>query len=506
MLPSPRTGKKGIEMNRLSQDTLSSLPSHIGRPEYDRGEISPGIVHFGVGGFHRAHQALVVDRLMADGEGQDWGIVGVGLLPGDAAMRDALSAQDYLYTLMEYSPSGERSVQVVGSMVGYLFAPDDPEAVLELMASPAVRIVSLTVTEGGYNYDQVSGEFLWSNPDAVADADSANQPVTVFGYLARALARRRERGVEPFTVMSCDNIQGNGELTRKMLVAFAERFDPDLANWIEATVAFPNSMVDRITPVTTDDHRAMAQDETGLVDRWPVGAESFFQWVLEDRFPAGRPRVENAGVQIVDDVVPYELMKLRLLNASHQALAYFGALSGYHYVHEAIGDALIEKLVRRYMTEEAEPTLAPVEGIDLADYQNTLIRRFGNANVKDTVARLCADASNRIPKWLVPVIIDRLDQGGEVTLSAAVVASWSRYSEGTTESGELFSIDDAAREERQAAAQAEHSTPLSFVTNQAFFGDLADRPGFTVPYRAALEMLWTEGAQATLAHLVSETR
>lgn len=493
-------------MTRLSSATIDQLPDGVDRPRYDRAQVSAGIVHFGVGGFHRAHQALVIDRLMAAGEVLDWGIVGVGLLPGDAAMRDALAEQDHLYTLMELAPTGEPSVRVVGSIIDYLFGPDDPEAVVELMASPAIRIVSLTVTEGGYNYDQVSGEFLWSEPCVLADSDPSRSPVTLFGYLARALERRRDRGIEPFTVMSCDNIQGNGDLARRMVVEFATRYNPELAAWIDSKVAFPNSMVDRITPVTTDEHRYIATRETGLGDQWPVGAEDFFQWVLEDHFPAGRPLVEHAGVQVVNDVVPYELMKLRLLNASHQALAYFGFLSGYHYVHEAIGDPLIADLVRRYMTEEAEPTLAPVPGIDLTDYQETLIQRFANANVKDTVARLCADASNRIPKWLVPVITDRIAQGGDVTYAAAVVASWSRYSEGADETGTPIAVDDRARDERQSAALAEHTTPLSFVSNQAYFGNLAQTPAFATPYRAALEMLWAQGAQATLSHLLSDNQ
>lgn len=490
-------------MPRLSNDALSLLPDVVAKPAYDRSQVTPGIVHFGVGGFHRAHQALVMDRLMNQGKALDWGIVGVGLLPGDAAMRDALSGQDYLYTLMEFDPSGDTSVRVVGSHIDYVFGPDNPEALLSLLASPEIRIVSLTVTEGGYNYDQVTGEFIWSNEAMVADADPANSPTTVFGYLTRALQRRREAGIEPFTVMSCDNIQGNGELAKKMVVEFAGRYDLDLSSWISQTVAFPNSMVDRITPVTTDEHRALAAEAIGVEDKWPVGAESFFQWVLEDHFPAGRPPFEEAGVQVVEDVVPYELMKLRLLNASHQALAYFGYLSGYRFVHDVMADPQITELLRRYMKLEAEPTLRPVPGIDLDNYQDTLIERFGNQHVKDTVARLCADASNRIPKWLVPVISERVAQGGDVTFSAAVVASWCRYSEAFDEEGVPITINDEAAAERKEAALAEHETPLAFVKNVAFFGSLSHEPGFTGPYRSTLEMLWDKGAQATLTSLLS---
>jgi mannitol 2-dehydrogenase len=487
---------------RLSASTLARLPETVTWPHYERSQVTAGIVHFGVGGFHRAHQALVLDRLMSAGEALDWGIVGVGLLPGDKKMGDVLRDQDFLYTLMEFDPSGGTQTRVIGSHIDYLYGPEDPEAVIALLASPEIRIVSMTITEGGYNYDQVTGEFMWTTPAVLADAEPSNDPTTVFGYLARALKRRFDHGIEPFTVMSCDNIQANGELAKKMVVEFTTRFDAALAAQIDQSVAFPSSMVDRITPVTTDEHRQLALELTGLEDQWPVGAESFFQWVVEDHFPAGRPAFEKADVQVVDDVVAYELMKLRLLNASHQALAYFGHLSGYQFVHEAMADPLITELLIRYMKDEAEPTLQPVPGIDLDEYQATLIARFGNPHVKDTVARLATDASNRIPKWLVPVMVDRVNNGGDVTMAAAVVASWSRYREGVDENGENILINDEAQEERLHAAVAEHDTPLAFVANRAFFGGLANQSAFTEPYRKTLEMLWSVGAQRTLLALV----
>jgi mannitol 2-dehydrogenase len=306
-------------------------------------------------------------------------------------------------------------------------------------------------------------------------------------------------------VMSCDNIQGNGHLAKRMVVAFASRVDPELAHWINAEVAFPNSMVDRITPVTTPEAVIEAGATLGLDDAWPVVAETFFQWVLEDTFPAGRPPFEKAGVQMVADVEPYELMKLRLLNASHQALAYFGFLLGYRLVHDAVNDHDIQTLLRRYMADEAQATLQPVPGVDLAEYQNTLITRFTNAQVKDTVARLCAESSDRIPKWLVPVIIDRLDRGLDVTLSAAVVASWARYAEGVDESGDLIPVVDNLKSDVMALASQNRTDPLAFVRNTALFGNLADREGFTTPYTRTLTSLHTKGARETLTELLSQT-
>jgi mannitol 2-dehydrogenase len=470
-------------------------------PEYDRSNLTAGIVHFGVGGFHRAHQAMVIDRLLAAGRAQDFAICGVGLLPGDARMAEALRKQDHLYTLVLKHPDGTREARVIGSIVDYLFAPDDPDAVVERMAAPEVKIVSLTVTEGGYNFDQVTGEFQAKDPGVQHDVAHPEAPVTTFGFVYAALRRRRERGLTPFTVMSCDNIQGNGHVAQTMFTSFARLVDPDFADWMAEHVSFPNSMVDRITPVTTDTDRREVRERTGIDDEWPVVAEPFFQWVLEDRFGGERPPYEDAGVQLVPDVEPYELMKLRLLNASHQAMAYFGVLSGYTYAHEATADPAIRRLLTEYMDEEATPTLKPVPGIDLQEYKATLIERFGNPEVRDTLARLCAESSDRIPKWLVPVIRDNLADGGQLALSAAICASWARYAEGVDELGNQITIVDRLAEERHAAALAQRTDELAFVRNPQLFGTLADEPRFTQPYLATLRSLRDRGAQATLREL-----
>ena len=491
----------------LSQATLGDLPPQVGRPAYDRSSVTPGIVHFGVGGFHRAHQAMYLDALMNKGEALDWGIVGVGLLPGDSRMRDAMAAQDNLFTLVVKHPDGQLEPRVVGSMVGYLFAPDDPGAVLDRLVDPSTRIVSLTVTEGGYHVNQVTGEFDPNDPvlqaDLAADFAGGDAPRSMFGFVVEAARRRREAGTEPFTVMSCDNLPGNGDVAKKMIVAFARLKDEELGSWVEANVAFPNCMVDRITPVTSQDDITALADRFGIEDAWPVVCEPYTQWVLEDDFPTGRPPFEDVEVQIVDDVVPYELMKLRLLNASHQALCYLGFLSGHRYAHEVAQDPLFAGFLLGYMEEEGSPTLPEVPGVDLNVYRRQLIERFANPEVRDTLARLCAESSDRIPKWLVPVIQANLEAGGQFERSALVVASWARYAEGVDESGEPIEVVDRHKVRVMAAARAWPTDELAFLRDSDFFGTLIDSEPFTTAYVAFLKSLHDNGARATLEDLES---
>jgi mannitol 2-dehydrogenase len=386
---------------------------------------------------------------------------------------------------------------VIGSIVRYLFAPDEAPRVLEVLTDPQTRIVSLTITEGGYNFNQVSGEFDTHNPAVVADLAPDAVPGTVFGFVVEALRRRREAGVPPFTVMSCDNIQGNGEIARAMFSAFADLKDAALGAWLRAEVAFPNSMVDRITPVTTAQDIQQLREDYGIHDAVPVVCEPFAQWVLEDNFPAGRPPWERCGAQLVADVTPYELMKLRLLNASHQALAYAGYLAGYRFAHEAATDPVFIEFLDGYMQLEARPTLADVPGIDLDDYIATLLERFANPAIRDTLARLAAAGSDRIPKWLVPVIRANLAAGGQLTRSAAIIASWARYDEGVDESGQPIEVVDALADELQARAREQSTDHLAFVRNERLFGNLASQPTFADAYIRALLSFHEAGARRT---------
>ena len=468
-------------MVQLNSAILRQLS--IPTPGYDRSGVQAGIAHFGVGGFHRAHQAMYIDRLLQRGLAQEWGICGIGVMPADRRMRDVLSAQDGLYTLILEHPDGNREARVIGSIVDYRYAPDDPEATIELLAAPTTRIISMTITEGGYQI---------------------RDPGSVFGLIVEALARRHDRGVVSPTIVSCDNIENNGAVARSAVIAHAELMCPGLTDWIAETTRFPCSMVDRITPVTTPDIIAGAERDFGVTDRWPVVAEAFAAWVLEDDFADGRPPLQEAGVLLVDDVGPYESMKLRLLNAGHQCLCYFAWLSGYRMVHDAARDPLFAEFLLAYFDSEAIPTLRPVPGIDLRAYTRELIERFGNPGVRDTVARLCAYSSDRIPTWLLPVVRDNLLTGGPIRLASATVASWARYAEAVDERGEPIEVVDNMADSLVPLARSQRLHPTAFIENAPLFRDLAQVPRFVEAYRRALDSLHTRGVRATMEALLHE--
>lgn len=369
----------------LNLNSLSNVKKDVELPAYDRSKLNIGIFHFGVGGFHRAHQAVIMDDLFNKGLALDFGICGVGVLPIDSRMRDVMRAQNCLYTLVEKASNGSKRTKVVGSIIDYLFAPDDVDAVIEKIVEQA-KIVSMTITEGGYNIDPVTGDFDLNT--VKWDIENSSKPKTVFGIVIEALRRRKQRGMQGFTIMSCDNLQENGKIAKRAFTGYDKAVDSDLAKWMEEHVSFPCSMVDRITPVTTDDDRKNVSEAVGLVDQWPVVCEDFLQWVLEDRFVAGRPPFEKSTVHVVPDVEPYELMKLRLLNAGHQGIAYFGLLMGYQFVHDVTQNELIVDYYKAYMEKEAEHTLRPISGINLREYQLKLVERFQNPYIRDTLARL----------------------------------------------------------------------------------------------------------------------
>jgi mannitol 2-dehydrogenase len=484
----------------LDETALDRLDAGVERPGYDRAAVRTGIVHMGVGGFHRSHEAMYLDRLMNAGTALDYGICGVGILPSDEHMRDVMDDQDCLYSLLDRAPDGSASLRVVGSIVRYLWGPDDPESVLEVMTEPATRIVSLTITEGGYCLDPVTGLFDPEHSSVQRDLRGEEPPLTAFAYLVEALARRRQLGSEPFTVMSCDNIPQNGDVTRESVAGFAALRDPDLAEWIRSTVRFPSSMVDRITKATTDADRDEVEARLGVRDQWPVVCEQFAQWVLEDDFPTGRPPLEDAGVQLVDSAEPYEVLKLRLLNGGHQALGYLGYLAGHRFVHEAAADPVLAGFFRAY-TEEVRPTLPPVPGVDVTAYRDELSSRFSNAALGDSLDRICAHGSDRIPKFVLPAVQDNLAAGRDVRFAAAVIAGWARYFEGRDEQGDPIDLVDPFAAELQERAQSQHSDPLAFLANRELFGGLVDEPAFTEPYLETLARLHSDGALAAITAL-----
>ncbi|MBK0417523.1 mannitol dehydrogenase family protein [Leucobacter sp. CSA1] len=453
-------------MADLRSSTLSIAKDNVVIPLYNRDARTPSIVHIGLGGFSRAHLAMYLDRLLARGadDGRDWSLCGVGLMPGDSAMRDVMEAQDRLYTLVTRASSGDEEARIIGSVSEYLFAPDDPEAVIRRLAAPGTLVVTLTVTEAGYGMSGEGETFDIDRAGARADAEPGALPRTAWGLLAEALRRRRAEGIPPFTVLSCDNIQGNGEVARAALVGFARHVDPGLAGWIDENVAFPNSMVDRITPATTDRDRAAVAELTGLEDRWPVCSERFEQWVVEDRFSPVRPPLDAVGAQFVPDVAPYEKMKLRLLNASHQAMSYLGLLEGFTEVHEACEDPDFSGFVAGYLREEAAPTLDPVPGVDLADYRAALLSRFRNRAIRDTLARQVVDGSSRIPAFLLPVALERAAHGLAVERCALVLAAWQAcLLRGARDPGARLVTHDARLAELESAALGDEAEPGSFL-------------------------------------------
>jgi mannitol 2-dehydrogenase len=487
---------------KLSNANLDSLAANVSVPTYDRKRVGQRIAHIGVGGFHRAHQAVYNDDLFNRNVGTEWGLCGIGLLPVDSRIGEVLRSQDYLYTVVERSAEGDKA-RVIGSIQSFLHGPSDPNAVLEKIASPETAIVSLTITEGGYYLHHGTGEFDAEHPDIRYDLAHPHEPKCAFGYLGEALERRQDRGLLPFTIMSCDNLQGNGDMVKRMLLAFIELRDPKQRNWLEQNGAFPNSMVDRITPATTDEHRALVREGFGIEDGWPVMTEPFRQWVIEDHFVHGRPPWEQVGAQFTSDVLPYEKMKIRLLNASHQAICYVGMLQGYQFAHEAMADQRITKLMRTMMDVEVTPIVPEVPGIDLNDYKETLIERFANPAIRDQLGRLGTEGSARIPKFVVPSIIDELKRSGPIKLLSLTVASWFRYLSGKDDAGKPMPMNDPMLDQLRAAAIAGGKDPRPLLAmRQLFSEELASNPQFVKQVEEALASFYDKGAAATLKEYV----
>jgi mannitol 2-dehydrogenase len=453
----------------LSDRTLAALAGRVDAPSYDRAALQPSIVHIGVGGFHRAHQAVYLDELAQAGN-LAWGEVGVGLR--SRTMSSALRPQDWLYTVVQRT-SDEDSARVIGVMRDYLYAPDNPALVLDRLADPATRVVTLTVTGDGYNLD-ADGEFRESEPQVRRDARRLAAPTTWFGFVVAALARRRARGLGGFTVLSCDNLPNSGAAAEAAVVSFARMVDETLATWIERQVTFPNSMVDRITPGTD---AALAQGLTrqfGVVDRAPVATEPFTQWVVEDDFCNGRPPLEDVGVQVVSDVAPYKLMKTRLLNGTHTAMAYLGLLAGFRTTAEMVADPVMRGYLARLMSEEVAPLLPPVPGVDVEAYQAMVLERLANERIGDPLTRLAGRGSTKMPAYVLPSLIEARREGHSAPLLTLALAAWMRYLRGTGLAGEPIDIRDARLHELQPLAREGHNDPGPLLRARSVMGPIGD--------------------------------
>jgi len=467
-------------------------------PAYDRAALTPGIVHIGLGNFHRAHMAVYLDDLFALGAGMDWAILGAGVRAPDARMREALKGQDCLSTVIELDPKG-KTARRIGAMVDFIEVQPDNAALVAAMMRPEIRIVSLTVTEGGYYVDPATGRFDPSHPDIVADAAHPGRPATAFGAILAALKARRAAQVPAFTVMSCDNLPGNGDVTRAAVAGLARLSDPALADWVETEVAFPNGMVDRITPATGPRERAMAAGFGLGEDPVPVTCEPFRQWVLEDHFPAGRPPLEKVGVTFTPHVHAFEKMKIRILNGGHAIIAYPGGLMDVEYVHEAMADPLIAGFLDKVEREEILPIVPPVPGTDLGEYYSLIRERFANPEVADTERRLCLDGSNRQPKFIIPSIADNLAKGRLPRGLLLESALWCRYCMGISDSGKVIEANDPNWDKLQATARAAASDPAAWLGMAEIYGDLGQRADVVAVFGGFLSDLGARGTRAVLA-------
>jgi len=468
---------------QLNEQNLATLSSRLSTPLYDRSATTAGIVHIGVGGFHRSHQAYYIHQLLRDGNHSDWAICGIGLREGDRTIANVLAAQDGLYTLITQHPDGKDTCEVIGSIVDYIYAVEDPQQAIDRMAHADTKIVSLTITEGGYNFNPSTGDFNFDNTDVQHELQHPDQPRTVFGYLAAALRQRRAQGLPAFTVLSCDNIQHNGDVARKMLLSFLERLDTSLYEWVQAEVRFPNSMVDRITPVTPPSAMDYLSSTYQLHDDWPIVCEPYIQWVVEDSFSNGRPPLEQLGVQFVPDVTPYEKMKIRLLNAGHSVLGIPGAVHGHTTINACMEDEVFAQFMRQFMDVEVTPLLGNIEGIDLTEYKDSLEQRFSNPNIKDGVSRICSESSAKLPKFLIPTIQENLATGGSIAFGTFVLAAWAFYSHmGVDMHNTPIEIIDQRAQELHQNAKAYADDPLSFLRITDIFGSLADDARFAREY------------------------
>lgn len=480
---------------KLNQQNIPTLSECISCPTYDRKKLKSGFVHLGVGGFHRSHQAYYIHQLLAKNDANDWAICGIGLREADRNMATILKNQDCLYTLVTQAPDGNIDCEVIGSIIEYLLAVDDPQAVIAKLAHIDTKIVSLTITEGGYNFNPSTGDFNFENPDVQYELFHPDEPKTVYGYMTAALRKRREAGLRPFTILSCDNIQHNGAIARKMLLAFTKKQDPGLANWIEKKVSFPNSMVDRITPVTSPEIIDFLKKEYNLEDDWPVVCEPFIQWVVEDNFSYSRPPLEQLGVQFVSDVTPYETMKIRLLNAGHSVLGIPGAIHGHPTIDACMRDTVFARFMRQFMDQEVTPILGEIEGINLEDYKDSLENRFANPNIKDSVSRICSESSAKLPKFVVPTLRENLENGGSIQYATFILAAWCYYSDSRLdERGDPIEIIDALNEQLHAAAKNTNNDSKAFLNQPEIFGDLVKNDRFTSTYSSMVQAIYRERA------------
>lgn len=479
----------------LTNQTLSDL-HNVEVPNYDRSQITAGIVHIGVGNFHRAHQAWYLHRLMQQGEALDWGIVGAGVRPADAQMRERLQAQDWMTTLIELDPQSS-GVEVVGSMMDFVPIEPENQALIRRMSAQDIRIVALTVTEGGYYVDPASGRLDIGHPDLQHDIENIGRPRTAFGAIVAALSLRRANGLPGFTGLSCDNLQGNGQILRQAIIGLADAIDPALAEWISENCSFPNSMVDCIVPATGPREIQMAES-LGIQDLAPVTHESFRQWVIEDDFVQGRPAWEKVGATFTDAVHDYERMKIGILNGGHQVVSVPGELFGLNTIADCLEHPKIAALFRRIATYEVAPQIPSVPGMTPQAYVELIERRFANPKIVDTVRRVAFDGSSRHPGFILPAIRGGLAGGSPIQGLALIEAAWARMCLGVRENGSKIEPNDPYWPALQSCAMAADARPRAWVEQAHIYGDLIESAEFVAAFEDAYLRIQSSGLAAAI--------
>lgn len=488
---------------QLNNQNLGTFTTDIGKPKFDRNAIKPSIVHIGVGNFHRSHQAVYIQELLNQGGDPIWGLRGAGIRETDAGMRARLEEQDWLYSIVEVDTDVLRAT-IIGSMID--FVPIDTignAPLVSALADRQTRIVSLTVTEGGYFLD-ASGKFNPNHSAIRQDVDTPSTPSTVFGVIVAALAMRKEQGLPPFTVMSCDNLPGNGDITRDAILSFAGLINADLAKYIEREVTFPNGMVDRITPVTTQRERDIVQSKFGISDDVPVFCEPFSQWVLEDKFVAGRPELERVGVVFTDSIHDFENLKIRILNGGHAIMAYAAAMLGMEYVNQAMATPLVRDFLRKVLTDDVLHLMPSVTGFTPQQYLDLVCQRFSNPGISDTIERLCFDGSNRQPKFVIPSIRENLDAKNIPTGLALSSALWCAYCAGKKDNGQIIHPNDPAWDMLHLAAKAACEQPEIWIGQQDIYGTLGSVPEFQQAFAISLKSICAHGAEATIRDYLND--
>jgi fructuronate reductase len=496
-------------LERLNSESLPRLPADVEKPAYDRSRLTPGIVHLGLGAFHRAHQAVMTDLAIEASGDLSWGILGVSLR--SPATRDALTPQDGLYTLAlrEGGVDGQprEQLRVVGSVLRVMVAEEDPNAVLERIAYPQTRIVSLTVTEKGYSHEPATGYLRWDDPDILHDLENPQRPRSTIGILVYGLALRRERGLPPVTLLSCDNLRGNGDMLRSLVLAFALRVDVALTAWIDTHCTFPNSMVDRIVPGTDDGDRQRIATRLGVQDAWPVVGEPYLNWVIEDKFAAGRPAWETqGGATFVRNAEPYERLKLRMVNGPHSTFAYLGTLLGHRTISASVQTPALRGFVDAMMRLEIAPTLKGIPDSGLEEYRHRFLARIANPALPHPSSQVAMDGSQKVPQRLLETIRDRLRAGDDINRLALAVGAWLHYLRGEDEQGARYAIEDplAARlakllsraevaAQASAPSQAAQRRAMVLASFKPVFGDLGKKPEFVAALTTHLENLREHG-------------